>query len=99
MLTHDEPITGHITARHRESKGHAGVFNAGHHLQGEHGIGAIVISIREYHALKECEVVAQLMLAVGEIVRPVPDFFGGLSAGLIRACKKRGSREQGSRSS
>jgi len=51
LLTHAEPITGHIAARHREDKGHAGVFIAGKHLQGEHGIGTIVTSILEYHAL------------------------------------------------
>ena len=30
LLTHDEQITGHITTRHREDIGHAGVFIAGH---------------------------------------------------------------------
>jgi len=51
LLTHDKEITRHIAARHREGKGHAGVFIAGKHLQGEHGIGTIVTSILEYHAL------------------------------------------------
>ena len=51
LLTHDQKITRHIAARHREGKGHAGVFIAGKHLQGEHGIGTIVKSILEYHAL------------------------------------------------
>ena len=51
LLTHDQKITRHIAARHREGKGHAGVFIAGRHLQGEHGIGTIVTSILEYHAL------------------------------------------------
>ncbi len=51
LLTHDQKIIRHIAARHREGKGHAGVFIAGRHLQGEHGIGTIVTSILEYHAL------------------------------------------------
>lgn len=51
LLTHDEKITRSIAARQREGKGHAGVFIAGKHLQGEHGIGTIVTSILEYHAL------------------------------------------------
>ncbi len=51
LLTHDEQITGHITTRYREGKGHAGVFIAGHHLQGEHGIGTIVSFILEYNEL------------------------------------------------
>ena len=51
LLTHDQKITRHIAARHREGKGHAGLFIAGKHLQGEHGIGTIVKSILEYHAL------------------------------------------------
>ena len=51
LLTHDQKITRHIVAPHRECKGHAGVFIAGKHLQGEHGIGTIVTSILEYHAL------------------------------------------------
>ena len=51
LLTHDQKITRHIVARHREGKGHAGVFIAGRHLQGAHGIGTIVTSILEYHAL------------------------------------------------
>ena len=51
LLTHDQKITRHIAARHIEGKGHAGAFIAGKHLQGEHGIGTIVTSILEYHAL------------------------------------------------
>ncbi|MCE2473531.1 MAG: DUF5615 family PIN-like protein [Anaerolineae bacterium] len=51
LLTHDQKITGHIAARHRKGKGHAGLFIAGKHLQGEHGIGTIVTSILEYRAL------------------------------------------------
>ena len=51
LLTHDQKITRHIAARHREGKGHAGVFIARQHLQGESGIGAIVTSILEYHEL------------------------------------------------
>lgn len=51
LLTHDQKITRHIAARHREGKGHAGVFIAGRHLQGERGIGTIVTSILEYQAL------------------------------------------------
>ena len=51
LLTHDLKITRHIAARHREGKGHAGVFIAGKHLQGERGIGTIVTAILEYHAL------------------------------------------------
>ena len=51
MLTHDQKITRHIAARYREGKGHVGVYIAGKHLLGEHGIGTIVTSVLEYHAL------------------------------------------------
>ena len=51
LLTHDQKITRHIAARHREGKEHAGVFIAGRPLQGEHGIGTIVTAILEYQAL------------------------------------------------
>lgn len=51
LPTHDMKITRHIAARHREGKGHAGVFIASKHLQEEHGIGAIVTAILEYNAL------------------------------------------------
>ena len=51
MLTHDEQITRHITTRQQEGKGHGGVFIAGHHLQGQRGIGTIVTVILEYHEL------------------------------------------------
>lgn len=51
LLTHDQKIARHIATRHREGKGHAGVFIARKHLQGEHGIGTILTSILEYHAL------------------------------------------------
>ncbi len=51
LLTHDEQITGHITNRHKEDIGHAGLFIAGHHLQGEHGIGTIVTFILDYYEL------------------------------------------------
>lgn len=51
LLTHDEQITDHISARHREGIGHAGVFIAGHHLQGDRGIGIIVTFILDYHEL------------------------------------------------
>ena len=53
LLTHDQKITRYIAARHGEGKGHAGVFIAGRHLEVEHGIGTIVTSILEYHALIE----------------------------------------------
>ena len=51
LLTHDEHITRHIATRHREGKGHAGVFIAGHHLQGRRGIGTIVTFLLDYHEL------------------------------------------------
>ena len=51
LLTHDEQITGHIATRHKEGKGQGGVFIAGHHLQGQRGIGTIVTFILEYHEL------------------------------------------------
>jgi hypothetical protein len=51
LLTHDEQITDHITTRHREGIGHAGVFIAGHRLQGDRGIGIIVTFILDYHEL------------------------------------------------
>ena len=51
LLTHDEQITRHITTRHNEGKGQGGVFIAGHHLQGQRGIGTIVTFIVEYHEL------------------------------------------------
>lgn len=51
LLTHDERITRHITRRHEEGKEQAGVFIAGHHLQGERGIGTIVTALLEYHEL------------------------------------------------
>ncbi len=51
LLTHDEQITAHIATRHRNGLAHAGVFIAGHHLQGRHGIGTIVTFIMEYHEL------------------------------------------------
>lgn len=51
LLTHDEHITHHIAARRAEGKAHAGVFIAGHHLQGRAGIGAIVAVIVEYNEL------------------------------------------------
>ena len=51
LLTHDEKITHHIAALHKDGKGHGGVFIAGHHLQGQCGIGTIVTFILEYHEL------------------------------------------------
>ena len=51
MLTHDKEITRHIVTRHRKGKGHAGVFIAGKHLQGQRGIGTIVTFILEYNEL------------------------------------------------
>ena len=51
LLTHDEQITRHIATRHKDGKGHAGMFIAGRHLQGRRGIGTIVTFILEYHAL------------------------------------------------
>ena len=45
LLTHDEHITHHIATRHKDGKGHGGVFIAGHHLQGKRGIGTIVTVI------------------------------------------------------
>ncbi len=51
LLTHDQKITRHIATRHKEGKGHAGVFIARRHLQGEHGIGAIMTSILVYYEL------------------------------------------------
>ena len=53
LLTHDKEITGHIVSRHNEGKGHAGVFIAGDHLQGQHGIGRIVTFILEYNEVIE----------------------------------------------
>lgn len=51
LLTHDERITQHIADRHKEGKEHGGVFVAGHHLQGQTGIGTIVKFITEYAEL------------------------------------------------
>ena len=51
LLTHDKEITRHIVSRHREGKGHAGVFIADDHLQGQRGIGTIVTLILEYNEL------------------------------------------------
>ena len=51
LLTHDEQIIGLIATRHREGIGHAGVFIAGHHLQGGRGIGTIVTCILDFHEL------------------------------------------------
>ena len=51
LLTHDEQITRHIATRHKEEKRQGGVFIAGHHLQGQRGIGTIVTFIVEYHEL------------------------------------------------
>ncbi|MEM9954086.1 MAG: DUF5615 family PIN-like protein [Chloroflexota bacterium] len=42
LLTLDEHMRKHITARQNEGKDHAGVFMGGHHLQGNIGIGTIV---------------------------------------------------------
>ena len=53
LLTHDEQITHHIAARYKAEKEHSGVFIAGHHLQGQDGIGTIVTFIVELHEFIE----------------------------------------------
>ena len=52
LLTHDERITSHISSRRKEGKDHSGVFIAGHHLQGQGGVGTVVTFIAEYHELR-----------------------------------------------
>lgn len=51
LLTHVERITRHIARRSDAGNEQNGVFIAGHHLQGERGIGAIVSFVLEYYDL------------------------------------------------
>jgi predicted nuclease of predicted toxin-antitoxin system len=49
LLTHDERIVGHITARLETGKEHAGVFIALHHLRNSKGVGQIIEEIVFWH--------------------------------------------------
>jgi predicted nuclease of predicted toxin-antitoxin system len=48
LLTFDEHIAKHVSARLNEAKEHCGVFIAGDHLQGPNGIGRIIEEIVFY---------------------------------------------------